>query len=183
MLDRSAVDKSAVGRRTVSEEPAQRSQQIIQITTNHPDQNALSDSSDSCNYHHCHYNTHHHNCNGNLLLYARGLVLMALHGDHDICLIQDKHFERLQLQRFVSVTPVHHSAWCPDDDVVCNLLPTGYWHMPATWHLQMEFLRSSLVYWHIQATLHLQTEFLYSSLVYWHIQARLLLQTEFLYSS
>ena len=68
--------------------------------------------------------THHRNSHSHLLLYACRLVLMALHGDHDIRLIEDEHFEGLQPECFVSVTPVHHCARCPDDDVVGDCLPS-----------------------------------------------------------
>ena len=59
-----------------------------------------------------------------LLLYTCAVVLKSLHGDHDIRLIQDEHFEGLQPECFVSVTPVHHCARCPDDDVVGDCLPS-----------------------------------------------------------
>uniref|UniRef100_A0A8C9L639 Uncharacterized protein n=1 Tax=Serinus canaria TaxID=9135 RepID=A0A8C9L639_SERCA len=51
-------------------------------------------------------------------LNADALVLVALGGDHHICLIQHEHLDLLGIYEFQLGTPVQHGAGCADYDLI-----------------------------------------------------------------
>uniref|UniRef100_A0A803VJI8 Uncharacterized protein n=1 Tax=Ficedula albicollis TaxID=59894 RepID=A0A803VJI8_FICAL len=57
-------------------------------------------------------------------LNADTLVLVALGGNHHICLIQHKHLDLLGIDELQFGAPVQHGARCADDDLLRDLLPS-----------------------------------------------------------
>ena len=49
---------------------------------------------------------------------------MSLHGNHDICFIKYKYTYLSQIEKPILHTPVHHFAWCPNDDVFLQFCPS-----------------------------------------------------------
>uniref|UniRef100_A0A674BFT6 Uncharacterized protein n=1 Tax=Salmo trutta TaxID=8032 RepID=A0A674BFT6_SALTR len=54
-------------------------------------------------------------------LNAYALVLVSLCSNHDISLIQDKHFNLLGVDEFKLQTPVQHGAWRPNHHLLLEL--------------------------------------------------------------
>lgn len=57
---------------------------------------------------------------------------MALGGNHDIGLIQNKHFAGSQVKAPVLNSPIHNFAWCSYDNVLHDFLPTWNCKNPRT---------------------------------------------------
>uniref|UniRef100_A0A8D2M6L7 Uncharacterized protein n=1 Tax=Zonotrichia albicollis TaxID=44394 RepID=A0A8D2M6L7_ZONAL len=82
-------------------------------------------------------------------LNADALVLVALGGDHHICLIQHKHLDLLGIDEFQFGTPVQHGAGRADDDLLRDLLIRKFQLWVEVPHLFNHFscLKCQLVCW------------------------------------
>lgn len=61
-----------------------------------------------------------------LPLYPDGLVLVTLSINHNVCLIQNKHRQPLQIQNAQLETPIQNGPGCPDHYVVRDLAATRH---------------------------------------------------------
>lgn len=55
------------------------------------------------------------------------LVLVTLCGDHDIGLVQHKHFDLLGVYKFEFTAPVQHGTRCTNDYLLLKLHASLHW--------------------------------------------------------
>lgn len=78
-------------------------------------------------FHH-HYILHPSKCTDKVSAYtpldANALVLVTLCGDHDVCLVQNKHFNFLWVDEFELLAPVQDCARSADHNLLLELHPS-----------------------------------------------------------
>lgn len=57
---------------------------------------------------------------------ADALVLVTLHADHDISLVQHKHLNFLGVYHLFFAYPVRHGAWSANHDLLLDFTPSLY---------------------------------------------------------